>query len=88
MALLALGLAYWDERRSRTRDAAKHADAMEKLLREDRPILKKMIRVLAINSEVLRGHKLTESELGEVSDETPEDPLPLPLTPREKEGAP
>lgn len=87
MGLFLVGIAYWQERKDHERTRRRKDAELEALRkemsvadREDRPLLLRMIKVLAINSEVIRGHAITESELGEIGT-TPPSPIPLPPKP-------
>lgn len=74
----------WREIGKRERDASRYAVKVEGLVREQIPLVKKVTRVLTINTEVIRGHAITLEELNEAvhdADDTPESTLLPSRTP-------
>ena len=87
--LFVVGAAYYQERRERTRDQTKHSAEIKGLMRGQQdmlvPLVRKLTRALAINSEVIRGHAISLSEAEELSDDTP-DGTPHPPSSTGPEG--
>lgn len=60
-------------------------DRMEARSLEQAPLLRKMAKVLAINSQVIADRVITEEQLREIGDDTPEDAIKLP--PKKRGGS-